>query len=137
MQWTNGAYKESCKFLGIPFVTHADSHRITNQLSLSSMIKCHCLTFFRHLARMDETTHGSQAVFEPPPENCRRPPGWLRTTCMMKIHNDLCSQPVCRVMSLHSATHLQWCTLLLDWISCCNPVYTTAYKFFPIHSYTF
>jgi len=62
----------------------------------------------------------SQAVFEPPPENWRRPPGRPRTTWMKNIRDDLSSldlgiheardlvqkhRPLCRLMSLHSATH--------------------------------
>jgi len=59
-------------------------------------------------------------VFEPPPEKWRRPPGWPCTTWMKNIHDvvslldlgihearDLVQnhRPLCRVMSLHSATH--------------------------------
>ena len=71
------------------FVRNADIHRITNQRPLSSIIKYRCLTFFRHLARMDENAEASQAIFEPPPENWRRPPGRPRTTWMQNIHDDL------------------------------------------------
>ena len=51
------------------FVRNADIRRITNQPPLSFMIKSRRLTFFGHLARMDENTDASQAIFEPPPEN--------------------------------------------------------------------
>ena len=59
------------------------------------------------------------AIFELPPENWRRPPGRPRTTRMKNIHYDLSSldlgiheaidllaqeRPLCRLMSLHSAT---------------------------------
>jgi len=68
---------------------------------------------------MDENTYASQAIFKPPP----------RTTWMKNIHDDLSAldlgvhvvsswdfgiheardlvqnQPLCRLMSLHSATH--------------------------------
>ena len=60
----------------------------------------------------------SQAIFEPPPENWRRPLGRPRTT-WMNIHDDLSlldlgiheagdlvhNQPLCRLVSLHSAAH--------------------------------
>ena len=67
--------------------------RITNQPPLSSIIKSRRLTFFGHLARMDENAEASQAIFEPPPENWRRPPGrpcttWMKTfmmTCLRWI----------------------------------------------------
>ena len=55
---------------------------------LSSIIKSRRLTFFEHLARMDENADASQAIFEPPPENWRRPPGRPRTTWMKNIHDD-------------------------------------------------
>ena len=35
--------------------------------------------------------YASQAMFEPPPENWRRPPGPPRTTWMKNIHDDLTS----------------------------------------------
>ena len=41
------------------------------------------LTFFGHLAWMDENADARQAIFEPPPENWRRP-GWR--TLMMTCH---------------------------------------------------
>jgi len=60
-----------------------------HQPPLSSIIKsCH-LTFFGHPARMDENTDASQAIFEPPPENWKRPLGQPRTTWMKNIHDDL------------------------------------------------
>jgi len=111
------------------FVRNADICRITKQPPLSSIIKSRSLTFFGHLARMDENADASQAIFESPPENWRRPPGRPRTIWMKNIHDDLTSldlgiheardlvqnRSLCRLMSLHSATHSQWCMLLLDW----------------------
>jgi len=38
---------------------------------------------------MDENADASQAIFEPPPENWRRPPGRPRTTWMKNIRDDL------------------------------------------------
>ena len=78
------------------------------------------VTFLGHLARMDENADASQAIFDPPPENWRRPPGRPHTTWMKNIHDDLSllylgiyeardlvqNQPLWRVMSLHSATHM-------------------------------
>jgi len=78
---------------------------------------------------MDENVDASQAIFEPPPKNWRRPPGRLRTTWMKNIRDDLSlldlgiheardlvqNQPLVRLMSLHSAMHSLWCMLLLDW----------------------
>ena len=105
-----------------------DIRRITNQPPLSSISKSRRLAFSGHLARMDENADASQAIFEPPPENWRRPPGRPLTTWMKNIHDDLSSldlgiheardlaqnRPLCRMTSLHSATHSQWCMLLLD-----------------------
>jgi len=73
------------------FVRNADIHHITNQTPLSSIIKSRRLTFFGHLARMNENADASQAIFEPPPENWRRPLGRLRTTRMKNILDDLSS----------------------------------------------
>ena len=84
------------------------------------------LTFFGHLARMHENADASRAIFGPPPENWRRPPGRPRTTWMKNIHDDLSSldlgiheardlvenRPLWRLMSLHSDMHLYWCMLL-------------------------
>ena len=100
-------------------VRNADICRITNQPPLSSIIKSRHLTFFGHLARMDENADASQAIFEPPAENWRRPPGRPCTTWMKNVHDDLSSldvgiyeardlaqnRPLCRLMSLHSAMH--------------------------------
>jgi len=71
------------------FVRNADIHRITNQPPLSSIIKSCRLTFFGHLAQMDENADASQAIFERPAGNWRRPPGRPRTTWMKNIHDDL------------------------------------------------
>jgi len=101
------------------FVRNADIRRITNQPPLSSIIKSRRLTICGHLARMDENADASQAIFEPPPENWRRPPGRPRTTWIKNIHDDLSSldlgiheardlaqnRPLWRLMSVHSATH--------------------------------
>jgi len=101
------------------FVRNADIRRITNQPPFSSIIKSRRLTFFGHLARMDENADASQAIFEPPPENWRRPPGRPHTTWMENIHDDLSSpdlvideardlapnRPLWRLTSLLSATH--------------------------------
>jgi len=60
MQWTNGAYIR--RILDIrwhDFVKNADIRRITNQPPLSSVIKACRLTFFGHLARMDENADAS------------------------------------------------------------------------------
>jgi len=46
---------------------NADIRRIANQPPLSSIIKSRRLTFFGHLARMDENADASQAIFETPP----------------------------------------------------------------------
>jgi len=116
------------------FVRNVNIRGITNQPPLSSIIKSRCLTVFGHLARMDENADASQATFEPPPENWRRPPGRPRTTWMKKVHDDLSSlvlgihetrdlvqnRPLRRLMSLHSATHSKWCMLLLDWVGLYN-----------------
>jgi len=40
---------------------------------------------------MDENSDASQGIFEPPPENWRRPPGRPRTTWMKYIDDDLSS----------------------------------------------
>ena len=85
----NGAYEESWTFAVTTFVRNADIRCITNQPPLSSIIKSRLLTFFGHLARIDENADASQASFEPPPENWRRPPGRPRTTWMKSIHDDL------------------------------------------------
>jgi len=95
---------------------------------LSSIIKSRRLTFFGHLAWMDNYADASQAMFKPPPENWRRPPGRPHTTRMKNIHDDLSSldlgiheardlaqnRPLWRLMFWHSAMHSYWCMLLLD-----------------------
>ena len=61
---------------------------------------------------------------------------WLHTAWMKNIHDDLSlldlgiheardlaqNRPLCRLMSLHGATHSLWCMLLLDliglWCNC-------------------
>ena len=69
---------------------------------------------------MHENADASQVISERPPESWRRPPGWPRTTWMKTIQGDLSSldlelhearelaqnQPLWRLMSLYSATHL-------------------------------
>ena len=88
----NGAYEVSWKFAGTTF-RNADIRCITNQPPLSSIIKSRRLTFFGHLAQMDENADAtaSQAIFEPPPENWRQPPGRPRTTWLKNILDDLSS----------------------------------------------
>ena len=116
-QWCLQRILDICRH---DFVRNAVICRITNQEPLSSIINTCCLTFFEHLARMDQKADASQAIFEPPPGNRRRPPGRPRTTWMKNIHDDLSSldlgiyqardmvqnRPLCIPMSLHSATHL-------------------------------
>ena len=102
------------------FVSNANIRRIASQPPLSSILKSCSLTFFRHRAQTVENTDTSQAIFELPAENWRRPPGRPHTTWMKNIHDDLSllylgiyeardlvqNQPFWRVMSLHSATHM-------------------------------
>ena len=38
---------------------------------------------------MDDNADASHAIFKPPPENWRRPPGRPRTTWMKNVHDDL------------------------------------------------
>ena len=85
----------------------------------SGLLKSRRLTFFGHLARMDENADACQAIFEPSPENWRGPLGRPCTTWMENIHDDLSSldlgiceardlvqnRPLCRLTSLHSAMH--------------------------------
>ena len=87
--------------------------------TISSIIKSRRLTLFGHPAWMDENADDSQAIFKPPPENWRRPPGWPHTTWMKNIRDDLSSldlgiyeardlvqnRLLWRLMSLHNATH--------------------------------
>jgi len=40
---------------------------------------------------MDENPDARQAIFEPPPENWRRPPGRPHTNWVKNIHDDLSS----------------------------------------------
>ena len=101
---------------------NADIRRIANQPPLSSIIKSRRLTFFGHLARMDENADASQAIFETPPENWRRPPGRPRTTWVKNFHDDLSSMdlgiyeagdlaqnwPLWGLMFLHSVTWYNW-----------------------------
>ena len=110
------------------FVSTADVCHMTNQPPLSSTVKSHRLSFFWHLARMDENADDSQVMFEPPPESWIRQSGQPRTTWMKTIQGDLSSldlklhearelaqnRPLWRLMSLYSATHSQWCMLLLN-----------------------
>ena len=104
----------------------ADIRRITNQQPLSPITKSRRLTFFGHLARTDENADAIQTIFEPPPENWRRPPGRPRTTWTKNIHDNLSSLdlgiyeardlaqnwPLWRLMSLCTALHA---TIGLDW----------------------
>ena len=54
--WFNGAHLD---IRWHDFVKNADIRRITNQPPLSSIIKSSRLTFFGHLARMDENADAS------------------------------------------------------------------------------
>jgi len=128
MQWTDGAYTKNPGHSLARLVRNTDIRRITNQPPLSSVIKSRRLTFFGHLARMDENAHARHAVFEPPPENWRRPPGrlhtvWMKnvTTCLRWILGYMrleiwrkigLSGDWCLCTALY--THSQWCMLLLD-----------------------
>jgi len=101
-----------------------------HQPPLSSITKSRRLTFFGYLARMDVNADASQAIFKPPPENWRRPPGRPRTTWMKNIHDDLSlldlgihkardltqNRPLWRLMSVHSTMQSLRCMLLLDWL---------------------
>ena len=84
MQWTDCAYEESWTSL-------ARLCQKCRQLShyqpspLSSITKSRCLTFFGHLARMDENADASQAIFKAPPENWKWQLGWPCTTWMKNI----------------------------------------------------
>ena len=62
------------------FVRNVDVRHRTNQPTLSSIVKSRRLSFFGHLARMDENADASQMTSEPPPESWRRPPGWPHTS---------------------------------------------------------
>jgi len=85
MQWTNGAYEESWIFVGTTLSEMPTSVALpTSHHSHPSL----CLVFGR-LARMDENVDASQAIFKPPPEIWRQPPGWPHTTWMKNIHDDL------------------------------------------------
>ena len=76
------------------------SCKMPNQPPLSSITKSRRLTFFGHPARMDENAYASQATFEPPPENWRRPPGRPRTTWVKNIHDDLSLLDLGEIMRL-------------------------------------
>ena len=132
MDWCSGpmvSTKNPGHSLAWLCIRNADIRRITNQPPLSSITKSRRLTVFAHLAWMDENADASQAICEAPPENWRRPPGWLCAIWMKNIHDDLSSldlgiheardlaqnRPLCWLMSLHSAMHSQRCMLLLDW----------------------
>ena len=103
-------------FRNVTTVTLPTSHHF------HSVPSSHFLSFFGHLARMDDNTDASQAIFKPPPENWRRPPGQPRTTSNPNLSSldlgiyetrDLAqNRPLWRLMSQHS----QQCMLLLDWI---------------------
>jgi len=93
---------------------------VINQPPFPSIVKSRRLSFFGHLARMDENADASQVISEPPSESWRRPPGRLRTTLMKTIQGDLSSldlelheanelapnRPPWGLMSLYSAMHL-------------------------------
>jgi len=52
---------------------------------LSSIVKSRRLSFFGHLARVDENADASQVIFEPLPESWSLAPGQPRTTWMKTI----------------------------------------------------
>jgi len=85
MQWTNGAYEESWIFVGTTLSEMPTSVALPTSHHFHPSV---CLVFGR-LARMDENVDASQAIFKPPPEIWRQPPGWPRTTWMKNIHDDL------------------------------------------------
>jgi len=60
VQWTNGAYGRIPDIRWHDFVRNVNIRGITNQPPLSSIIKSRCLTFFGHLAQMDENADASQ-----------------------------------------------------------------------------
>ena len=73
------------KILGVcwhDFVRNVDVYHMTNQSSLSSIVKSRRLSFFGHLARMDENADANQVIFEPPPAGWKHAPGWPRTSWM-------------------------------------------------------
>jgi len=72
------------------------------------------LTFFGHLAQMDENADASQAIFKPPAENWRWPPGRPCTTWMKNIHNDLSSLD----LGTYEASNLAQIGLSGDWYLC-------------------
>ena len=96
---------------------------MTNHPPLSSVVKSCRLSFFGHLLRIDENADASQVISEPPPESWRRPPGRPRTTWMKTTQGDLSSLDLelahNRPLWKYSATHSEWCMLLLDWTGRC------------------
>ena len=101
------------------FVRNVDVHHMTNQPPLSSIVKSCRLSFFGHLARMDENADASQFIFEPSPDSWRCPTWQSHTTWMKTIQGNLSSldlelhevrelaqnRPSWRLMSLYSAMH--------------------------------
>jgi len=75
---------------------------MTNQPPLSSIVKSRHLSFFGHLATMDENADASRVIFEPPPESWKCPPGQSHTTWMKTIQGDLSSLD----LELHDAREL-------------------------------
>jgi len=72
-------------------VRNANIRRITNQPSLSSIVKSCRLIFFGHLARMDENSDQMLAKTSSNLLQRTGPPGRPHTTWMKNIHDDLSS----------------------------------------------
>jgi len=144
MHWTNGAYEESWKFVVTTLsemptsVALPTSHHFHPSLSpvvslslgilhewMRTQIRYDTRRYFNVRSKADISqliyrTDASRAIFEPPAENWRRPPGRPRTIWMKNIHDELSSldlgiheardlaqnRPLWRLMSLHSATHV-------------------------------
>ena len=70
-------------------VRNADVHHMTNQPPLSSIVESRRLSFFGHIARMDENADASQVILSllPRAGDVRhlRPPGRLRTAWMKTV----------------------------------------------------
>jgi len=105
-QWNNGAYEESWTFVGMTlsemptYIALPTSHHFHPSLSPIVSLFSGILHEWMKM----------QAIFEPPPERWRRPPGQLCTTWMKNINlssldlgiheaRDLAqNQPLCRLM---------------------------------------
>jgi len=56
--------------------------------ALTARISTRLLTTEPQYTRIDHNADASQAIFEPPPQNWRRPPGRPRTTWVKNIHDN-------------------------------------------------